>query len=83
MDHLTINLWVLKYPPELDKRIRRYLKRICEQQLGKNHPDTIATLKELESLRVNLNSSSNNLPKLQREGKKAGSKKRGKGFGKE
>ena len=26
MDHATINHWVLKYAPELDKRIRRHLK---------------------------------------------------------
>ncbi len=26
VDHSTINRWVLKYTPELDKRIRRYLK---------------------------------------------------------
>jgi len=28
VDHSTINRWVLKYAPELDKRIRRYLKPI-------------------------------------------------------
>ncbi len=26
VDHSTINRWVLKYAPELDKRIRPYLK---------------------------------------------------------
>jgi transposase-like protein len=26
IDHSTLNRWVLKYSPELDKRIRRYLK---------------------------------------------------------
>ena len=26
VDHSTINRWVLKYSPELDKRCRRYLK---------------------------------------------------------
>lgn len=26
VDHSTLNRWVLKYAPELDKRIRRYLK---------------------------------------------------------
>src|ERR671916_219770 len=27
VDHSTINRWVLKYAPELDKRVRPYLKR--------------------------------------------------------
>ncbi len=26
VDHSTINRWVLNYAPELDKRLRRYLK---------------------------------------------------------
>ncbi len=26
VDHSTLNRWVLKYAPELDKRIRRHLK---------------------------------------------------------
>jgi transposase-like protein len=26
LDHSTLNRWVLKYAPELDKRIRRHLK---------------------------------------------------------
>ena len=31
LDHSTINRWVLKYAPELDKRIRRHLKPTNEE----------------------------------------------------
>ncbi len=62
VDHSTINRWVLKYAPELDKRIRPYLKptnnswRVDETL--KKHFERLGSEAQLQSRETGLSSSS-------------------------